>query len=249
MIAQVLFLPLLHFSQALVAHQLALKERDVARVIAENATGLVFLEDDFVAFRKNLDEVIRIWNHTDAKLKALFYDAFRDPFDGAKRPMAYIWASNIKELIANGAKSIAAKPKEAHAPKAAANSPATANIASDEYPAFRPRHVDVGAVQDIYPAFNPIRPIGPDAGNAVLYPAFVPSKRDKTAYIKMPDGSTRPFDTDEYVLTGVPIGNNEAIGRFFVKGGDYGFVCDADKEIQISISNKMLKMFKEEQPM
>ena len=194
-----------------------------------------------IAFRKNLDEVIRIWNHTDAKLKALFYDAFRDPFDGAKRPMAYIWASNIKELIANGAKSIAAKPKEAHAPKAAANSPATANIASDEYPAFRPRHVDVGAVQDIYPAFNPIRPIGPDAGNAVLYPAFVPSKRDKTAYIKMPDGSIRPFDTDEYVLTGVPIGNNEAIGRFFVKGGDYGFVCDADKEIQILAADGSVK--------
>jgi len=58
----------LELLKALVADQFALEEVHIARVVAKNARGMVFLQDNLVAFGEDFERVLDGDIHRFAKL-------------------------------------------------------------------------------------------------------------------------------------------------------------------------------------
>lgn len=94
-----------------------------------------------VIFRKQLDEVIKIWNGLDERIKEMFRQVFRDPFDYANRPMAAKWITLIDEVL--GAKKVSlaragVSPASLRAVPFVSPKSAAARAAC-KYPTFVPR--------------------------------------------------------------------------------------------------------------
>lgn len=100
-----------------------------------------------IAFRKNLDEKLKIWDSLDLRLKQLFEKAFVKPFDRESRPTAHSWAKIIGEILA-GKPADGAETAKKHEAKPDAPSPSY--IMSAAIPAEAPR---APAENQPYPSF------------------------------------------------------------------------------------------------